>query len=120
MSCCFSAVQTHAAWPVFTLCVFPCLFLFPSHLHRTMSSNKTNFHLSDPREGWSFSLLIHLQYATSDETFPVGDGEPALQGEGLMAPGSLPGTAIAGLNLLPNCYVLADSIDHTACMPFVA
>lgn len=65
LSCRFSGVRTDEAWPVFTLCVFPCLFLFPPHLHRTLPSNKKNFHLSDQREGWSFSLLIHLQYTTS-------------------------------------------------------
>ncbi|KAM6262448.1 receptor-type tyrosine-protein phosphatase F isoform 3-T5 [Porphyrio hochstetteri] len=50
LSCRFSGVRTDEAWPVFTLCVFPCLFLFPPHLHRTLPSNKTNFHLSDQRE----------------------------------------------------------------------
>lgn len=84
LSCRFSGVRTDEAWPVFTLCVFPCLFLFPPHLHRTLPSNKTNFHLSDQREGWSFSLLIHLQYATSDGTFPVGRGEPSPRGEGAL------------------------------------
>ena len=84
LSCRFSGVRTDEAWPVFTLCVFPCLFLFPPHLHRTLPSNKTNFHLSDQREGWSFSLLIHLQYATSDGTFPVGRGEPSPKGEGAL------------------------------------
>lgn len=84
LSCRFSGVRTDEAWPVFTLCVFPCLFLFPPHLHRTLPSNKTNFHLSDQREGWSFSLLIHLQYTTSDGTFPVGRGEPSPKGEGAL------------------------------------
>lgn len=93
LSCRFSGVRTDEAWPVFTLCVFPCLFLFPPHLHRTLPSNKTNFHLSDQREGWSFSLLIHLQYATSDGTFPVGRGEPSPKGEGAPQTGSFPGTA---------------------------
>lgn len=90
LSCRFSGVRTDEAWPVFTLCVFPCLFLFPPHLHRTLPSNKTNFHLSDQREGWSFSLLIHLQYTTSDGTFPVGRGEPSPKGEGALQTGSLP------------------------------
>lgn len=84
LSCRFSGVRTDEAWPVFTLCVFPCLFLFPPHLHRTLPSNKTNFHLSDQREGWSFSLFIHLQYATSDGTFPVGRGEPSPKREGAL------------------------------------
>lgn len=84
LSCRFSGVRTDEAWPVFTLCVFPCLFLFPPHLHRTLPSNKTNFHLSDQREGWSFSLFIPLQYATSDGTFPVGRGEPSPKREGAL------------------------------------
>lgn len=119
-SCFVSVLCRHMQlWPVFTLCVFPCLFLFPSHLHRTMSSNKTNFHLSDQREGWSFSLIIHLQYATSDGIFPVGDWESSLQKGDLMAAGSKPGPALQPWwNLLPTCYDLADSIDpwlHVFC-----
>lgn len=104
LSCRFSGVQTDEAWPVFTLCVFPCLFLFPPHLHRTLPSNKTNFHLSDQREGWSFSLLIHLQYATSDGTFPVGRGEPSPKGEGALQTGSFPGTAT--VCLMKSAYCL--------------
>ena len=46
----------------YSLCVSPCLFFIPSS-SSSHSAINPNSHLSDQREGWSFSLLIHLQFA---------------------------------------------------------
>lgn len=46
----------------YSLCVSPCLFFIPSS-SSSHSAINPNSHLSDQREGWSFSLLTHLQFA---------------------------------------------------------
>lgn len=55
----------------YSLCVSPCLFFIPSS-SSSHSAINPNSHLSDQREGWSFSLLTHLQFARRGVLLPVG------------------------------------------------
>lgn len=59
---CLCAVWADGGWPVFTLSVFLLVFFY-SLSSSSHSAINPNSHLSDQREGWSFSLLIHLQFA---------------------------------------------------------
>lgn len=60
---CLCAVWADEGWPVFTLSVFLLVFFFIPSSSSSHSAINPNSHLSDQREGWSFSLLIHLQFA---------------------------------------------------------
>lgn len=119
---CLCAVWADGGWPVFTLSVFLLVFFY-SLSSSSHSAINPNSHLSDQREGWSFSLLIHLQFAAdcARQLGPAGSvgslrlapAVPARQLASSQCSGWLAGRTRDGwAGLLPCMSLLLESLMH--------
>lgn len=109
----------------YSLCVSPCLFFIPSS-SSSHSAINPNSHLSDQREGWSFSLLIHLQFARRWDTpvsrdqqarpAPMGSLQPSLPASqallSIVRAGRRAGPGVGGQAPLPRMFLLLESLMH--------
>lgn len=124
---CLCAVWADGGWPVFTLSVFLLVFFY-SLSSSSHSAINPNSHLSDQREGWSFSLLNPSTVRPA--TVPVSWDKRGLVGSLKLAPaaparqlassrclGWLAGRTRDGwAGLLPCMFLLLDPHSLCVCM----
>lgn len=124
---CLCAVWADGGWPVFTLSVFLLVFFY-SLSSSSHSAINPNSHLSDQREGWSFSLLNPSTVRPA--TVPVSWDQRGLVGSLKLAPaaparqlassrclGWLAGRTRDGwAGLLPCMFLLLDPDSLCVCM----